>query len=115
LDIDASFKLKLKKMLGFPQKQTDLDNFKGYIFYDYECTVENGVHVLMLIMAQTVCVECLDKKLEGRCDNDQEKHIFRDNKSFCRWLFKQEHFIGIAHNFKGYDGSFSSIYHIFNV
>ena len=84
--------------------------FNGFIFFDYESSQENGIHVPNLVIAhkynQNMCLE--------------EKKYFFDNGEnvnniFCQWLFKQKHFIAIAHNFKGYDGMFVMNYLLNNL
>ena len=79
--------------------------FNGYIFFDYETYLdESGKHIPNLIMAQTICSDCLDTN--ERCAEDKLKHVFYSNDEFCSWLFKQKYYIAIAHNLKGYDGAF---------
>jgi len=85
-------------------KEKEFPDFKGYIFFDYEAYVENGVHVPNLVMAKKVCIECLNEN--SNCQECEKKFVFYDNKSFCDWLFIQDNFIAIAHNLKGYDGIF---------
>jgi hypothetical protein len=88
--------------------------FNGYVFFDYECMNQEGLHIPNLIVAQKLCLECLNdwKILEydqksTKCENtDCGVNRFYKNETFCRWLLKQEHFICLAHNMKGYDGIF---------
>ena len=88
--------------------------FNGYIFFDYEAYQSvNGTHIPNLIMAQKVCTTCQDSAI--RCNNCLKKYIFYNNDSFCRWLLKQHHYIAIAHNLKGYDGTFIVKYLIDNL
>ena len=69
--------------------------YKSYIFFDFECYAdENGKHIPNLIKAQRVCLNCIDTN--ERCCN---MNTFYDNDSFCKWLFKQDYYIAIAHNY----------------
>ena len=43
------------------------------IFYDFECTEENGKHVANFVVAQSVCNEC-------------EKVYYRRNKMLQLWF-----------------------------
>ncbi len=66
------------------------------MFFDYECTQENGTHELNL---------CVVHNEMG------EEWVFsgeNTNYDFCKWLFTKEHknHIFVAHNFQGYDGYF---------
>jgi hypothetical protein len=81
-----------------------MKKFKGFIFFDYEALVENGVHVPNLIVAHKVCVDCLDKT--EMCKENCEKICVDNNNTFCTWLFNAPDFIAIAHNAKGYDSVF---------
>ncbi|CAF0902143.1 unnamed protein product [Brachionus calyciflorus] len=85
------------------KNQDEEEKFDGFIFFDYEAYVDNGVHVPNLVMAQKVCIKCLNSK--ERCI-DCNQYISKENNSFCEWLFKQENYIAVAHNLKGYDGVF---------
>jgi hypothetical protein len=72
------------------------------IYYDYETYTdkETMLHVPCLIVA-------------FRDDSDVlTKHIFYTNEEFCQWLFtkKNEGFVCIAHNSKGYDIHFIKHY-----
>jgi hypothetical protein len=85
--------------------------FKGYIFFDYEARVNNGIHEPNLIIAKKVCDDCIDE-----AKNDCEKcckKIFESNDDFCCWLYAQHNCIALAHNLKGYDGVFI-LNHILN-
>ncbi len=66
------------------------------MFFDYECTQENGTHEPNL---------CVVHNEMG------EEWVFsgeNTNYDFCKWLFTKEHksHISVAHNFQGYDGYF---------
>ncbi len=66
------------------------------MFFDYECTQENGTHEPNL---------CVVHNEMG------EEWVFsgeNTNYDFCKWLFTKEHknHIFVAHNFQGYDGYF---------
>ena len=79
--------------------------FEGYIFFEYETYLDDqNQHIPNLIMAQTICKECLES--DELCDDDVVRYSFNNNNDFCNWLFKKKNFIAIAHNLKGYDGSF---------
>jgi hypothetical protein len=95
IKVNLDHKCYLKRDHKFDQ---DNDKFNGYIFYDYECTQLNGIHVPNLVIARKVCVSCIER--ETYCETDCQLKIFYDNDSFCEWLFQQENTIAIAHNFK---------------
>ena len=80
------------------------DEFKGYIFFDYESTQENEYHLPNLICVKCVCSNCLNQIIEN-CDICKQ-YTFENNINFCNWLFRQKNWIAIAHNMKGYDGVF---------
>ena len=79
--------------------------FHGYIFFDYEAYQDkDGNHVPNLIIARKICANCLDSK--DRCQSCLEIHKFYNNNDFCEWLLNNDHHIALAHNLKGYDGTF---------
>lgn len=41
---------------------------KFFIFYDFECQQESGIHIPNLAVARTRCVECLEKTDYRKCD-----------------------------------------------
>ena len=91
------------------KEQNDKEiNFRGYIFFDYECMqVNDSSHMPNLIIATRLCVDCIDKK--NTCDKILcQTFVFKSNDDFGNWLFntKNKFFIAIAHNMKGYDGFF---------
>ena len=76
---------------------------KGYIFFDYEAMHVSEKHVPNLVIAKKICYECIEHKF---CTNNCNVFVFKENDSFCKWLFTQKYFIAIAHNMKAYDGYF---------
>ena len=98
-----------QKKAQFKWNTTESKTINGYIFFDYETYQGDlGKHIPNLIMAQTVCSDCLNSKKSDRCADDLEKHVFYNNDDFCKWLFNKEHkkYIALAHNLKGNDGAF---------
>lgn len=88
------------------EKDKEVKDIKGYIYFDYEAYLdESNKHCPNLIIALKVCIECTNKK-QVECDSCKFQHKYYDNFKFCEWLFKQENYIAIAHNLKGYDGVF---------
>jgi len=85
---------------------------KGFIFFDYECTVVQNKHIPNLIMARKIY---LDKNDLEKYTQDPQMFTFNNNNDFCKWLLEHEHFIAIAHNMKGYDGSFIMQYFLNNL
>jgi hypothetical protein len=85
--------------------------FKGFIFFDYEATVLDGVHIPNLVIAKKICSDCIDES-QISCKTCTKK-IFYNNEDFCNWLFAQPYCIALAHNLKGYDGTFI-LNHILN-
>jgi hypothetical protein len=85
-----------------------LQMFTGCIFFDYECMNTDGDHVPNLIVADKVCVKCLEKwKVPNlHCPNNCGVKTFTNNNDFCFWLLLQKQFICIAHNLRAYDGIF---------
>lgn len=94
-------------------KQGKSKPFNGFIFFDYEALHDaNQNHIPNLVVVRKICTKCLN---EETCQDDCDDYIFNDNDSFCEWLFKQKHFIAIAHNCKAYDGYFIMQYIIKNL
>ena len=87
-----------------PNNTTADEEFEGYIFFDYEARVENGIHVPNLVIAHKVCKNCIDT--DKRCSENCQKICVDNNDIFCTWLFNQKNCIAIAHNAKGYDSIF---------
>ena len=88
------------------------------MFFDFECTQDDGVHVPNLCVARVVCEFCAERsehdpmyKSCKHCSHLREK-IFRGNKckeEFCDWLFGSKdtaNSTALAHNLKAYDGYF---------
>ena len=101
MSVDLEHKCFIQNEFKKKQKEKKME---GYIFFDYEAYAnKDGIHVPNLIIAQVICKKCVD--FEERCERCVKK-VFYNNDEFCSWLFKQKHFIAIAHNLKGYDGAF---------
>ena len=66
-----------------------------FLFFDFECMQETGVHVPNLVVVQ---------------DDEGHEWVFKGTntcKDFCDWLFENmDRAVCIAHNFKGYDSYF---------
>lgn len=98
-----------------------------YIYFDFECTQENGIHIPNLCVAHRVCQHCDHLTVDQTCSHCEHlgprRHLFRGPetlKQFMEWLFQaqphatqksqsqllHQEAIVIAHNFKGYDGQF---------
>lgn len=113
---DEKYCRNCKSVVDYSHKCYILDDhekepatYLGYIFFDYECTVINKVHVANLVIAKKVCNMCLDEDqlVERECNSGHcTKVMFKTNKEFCEWLFQQKDHIALAHNLKGYDGVF---------
>ena len=81
-------------------EQTEESQYNELLFFDLECTQENGIHKANL---------CIVHNEAG------DEWLFQGNttiKDFCEWLFTKEHqdCIVVAHNFQGYDGYFIQNY-----
>ena len=88
------------------------NTINGFIFFDYECTVENDVHIPNLIKAKKIKLNLLDPT---KYEEDPTKYTFEKNEVFCKWLFEQKKYVAVAHNLKGYDGSFLMQYIMKNI
>ena len=85
-----------------------------YIYFDFECTQETGVHVPNYCVAQKCCVDCCEDPLENECVRcgQQRQVVFKGPttaQDFCKWLLEDKSnsdSIAVAHNMKGYDGMF---------
>ena len=87
-----------------------------FIFFDFECRQDSGVHIPNYCMAHRACDLCIDKPLDFHCNTCSEfeegrEVIFQGEETlseFCNWLFLKQHkgITAIVHNFKGYDGQF---------
>ena len=93
------------------EKEENRDGGTSYIFFDFECMQETGIHEPNLCVAHKVCSECLDREdnICQRC-GDRER-LFQGphtQKQFCEWLFGEENAgaVVLCHNFKGYDSFF---------
>ena len=87
-----------------------------FIFFDFECKQDTGVHIPNYCIAHRACDICIDKPVDFHCTTCSEfgegrEVIFQGNNTlheFCTWLFADCHksMTAIAHNFKAYDGQF---------
>jgi hypothetical protein len=95
-----------------------------YIYYDFECIQENGIHTPNLYVAEPVCQNCDSLDIDtpyDYCQATQRRFIFEGPttlKDFMDWIleaettnyghttFKNQDAIVIAHKFKEYDGQF---------
>ena len=87
-----------------------------FIFFDFECRQDSGVHIPNYCIAHRACDLCIDKPLDFHCSTCSEfeegrEVIFQGEETlseFCNWLFSKQHkgITAIAHNLKGYDGQF---------
>jgi hypothetical protein len=76
------------------KKNNKNDKFKGFIFFDYECMNENGIHRPNLVVADKVCIKCLNewksleynKKSKDCQELDCGVQSFNTNEKFCLWL-----------------------------
>lgn len=96
-----------------------------YIFFDFECTQENEIHVPNLCVAHRACQHCDHLTVDQTCSHCEHlglrRHLFRGPetlKQFIEWLFQtqpnatqksqsqllHQDAIVIAHNCKGYGG-----------
>ncbi|XP_056022075.1 uncharacterized protein LOC130054965 [Ostrea edulis] len=109
-------------------KETQAQTQQGFenIYYDFECTQENGIHIPNLCVAERVCQHCDSLDIDIPCHycqgfGAQRRFVFQGPdtlKQFMDWLlqsetdekgnvtFKHDEATIIAHNFKGYDGQF---------
>ena len=64
-----------------------------YMFYDFECMQETGIHKVNLAIVH---------------DFEGNEWIFKTLQEFCDFVFTEEHkgYTFIAHNSKGYDAQF---------
>ncbi|XP_061170591.1 uncharacterized protein LOC133179932 [Saccostrea echinata] len=108
-----------------PPKKKEKEELQFYIYFDFECMQENGIHVPNLCVAHRVCQHCGHLPIEDPCPHCQHmgprQHVFQGSntlKDFMDCLlqttpkgnnqsvFLHDQAIIIAHNFKGYDGQF---------
>ena len=89
---------------------------KKYIFFDFECMQDTGIHIPNFVHATWECSDCMDSgntvqhcERCGPCDN---RHVTFEGPNtvieFSKWLFSPENHesIAIAHNAKAYDSYF---------
>ncbi|XP_061170747.1 uncharacterized protein LOC133180197 [Saccostrea echinata] len=108
-----------------PKKKKGKETLQIYIYFDFECTQENGIHIPNLCVAHRVCQHCGHLPIEDPCPHCRHmgprQHVFQGLntlKDFMDWLLQpiskgnkngtllHDEAIIIAHNFKGYDGQF---------
>ncbi|XP_061192292.1 uncharacterized protein LOC133200521 [Saccostrea echinata] len=106
------------------KKKKGKETLQFYIYFDFECTQETGIHVPNLCVAHRVCQHCGHLPIEDPCPHCRHmgprQHVFRGPETlrqFMDWLLQpttgnnnsallHDEAIIIAHNFKGYDGQF---------
>lgn len=76
--------------------ETNVKNKPKYLFFDFECMQDTGIHVPNLVVAQ---------------DENGQESVFSGpdaRDKFCDWLFSEDlrGTVCIAHNLKGYDAYF---------
>lgn len=66
-----------------------------YIYFDFECTQENGIHVPNLCVAHRVCQHCDHLPVDQTCSHCDflggRRHLFRGSDTltqFMEWLFQ---------------------------
>ena len=90
---------------------------KKYVYFDFECTQDTGVHIPNFVHATWECTDCMDgKHTDGaiceRCGPEDNRHVTFEGSNtvseFSEWLFSAENHetIAIAHNAKAYDSYF---------
>ena len=74
----------------------DVEDTKNLMFFDFECTQDDGQHIPNLCLVQN---ESGDEKVFSGPNTKDE---------FCTWVFQQENAntTFVAHNFQAYDGYF---------
>ena len=107
-----------------------------YIFYDFECTQDTGIHIPNLVVAKWSCSDCLDNEAKlskikdqdedelkqmyvskinncSLCAADPKKRdiMFEGDKctsAFCAWLFSEPNHgcTFLGHNAANYDSYF---------
>ena len=89
-------KEKKRKRRGSDDGEEEEEEKKTkFLFFDFECMQETGVHVANLVVVQ---------------DDEGHEWVFKGFNTcndFCDWLFgNMDRTVCIAHNFKGYDSYF---------
>ena len=89
-------KKKKRKRRGSDDEEEEEEEKKTkFLFFDFECMQETGVHVPNLVVVQ---------------DEEGHEWVFKGPNTcndFCEWLFENmDRAVCIAHNFKGYDSYF---------
>ena len=85
------------------------DDVTSYIFFDFECVQETGVHEPNLCITHKVCHKCLSEEQLASCSQcGQRERVFAGPNTrleFCKWLFSEQNAgtIVLCHNLKGYD------------
>lgn len=71
-----------------PEKKKKKDKLQLYIYFDFECTQEHGIHIPNLCVAHRVCQLCTNCQALG-----PRQHVFRGPdtlKHFVEWLLQPE-------------------------
>ena len=83
-----------------------------FIFFDFECRFDSGIHIPNFCVAQRACERCICQPATTPCHCfTMREFVFRGENTlseFCDWLFQPIHkgATVIAHNAQGYDGQF---------
>ena len=80
--------------------QSEESRYNELLFFDYECTQEDGIH------RPNLCI------IHNEAGDEWLFQGENTNEDFCKWLFTVDHkdCILVAHNFQGYDGYFIQNY-----
>ena len=88
-------KKKKRKRRGSDDEEEEEEKKTKFLFFDFECMQETGVHIPNLVVVQ---------------DEEGHEWVFKGSNTcndFCEWLFgNMDQVVCIAHNFKGYDSYF---------
>lgn len=64
-----------------PEKKKKKDELELYIYFDFECTQEHGIHILNLCVDHRVCQHCDHLPLNEPCTHCKalgpRQHVFR--------------------------------------
>ena len=95
------------------KKKCKKQDVTRYIFFDFECTQDDGTHEPNVCVADMVCEVCANIALpDYQCKHCTPRKVFKgsDTKSnFCDWLFQSpqtDNSVALAHYAKGYDSYF---------
>ena len=94
--------------------KNNIKSTSGYIFFDYEAMQDISGHIVNLVCARKVCLNCINGQTRSKMCGD---FFWRTNNEFCEWLFSEINadFIAIAHNMKSFDGYFILNYIVSNI